>query len=312
MRRAVYHFRPRIGHWGGGIHFKPHHSDGTLRAAFERLWEKKLHDFLYHPAVQGGLIPFVVALITAELLQRLRLSGLAAVVAFAVTVYLVSGFSFAPLTTSRKLVLLGLASPFAAIALNLLNAAWMRPLLAGIAGASAIWMAERILQQQAPAAVFLWSAGCSLYVGWQVFWMDKLQDSPVRAGSAGMALGLGTGFAALFGASALLGIYGISLGAAAGAYLLIQMLTNRRLPCGPTFTLPLSLIAGLTGCLAVLTAELPWYALIALAAIPPAAKIPVSEKSALWLQSILLSAATLPCAAAAVYLTWRVAGAPPL
>jgi hypothetical protein len=125
-------------------------------------------------------------------------------------------------------------------------------------------------------------------------------------------LGLGTGGAALLGASALLGQFGLALGSAASAYLLIQMISNRPLPCGRSYTLPLSLISGLTGSLAVLTAELPWYALAPLAAIPLLAKIPVSEKSALWLQSLLLSIASLACAAGAVYLTWRVAGAPPI
>lgn len=272
-----------------------------------------MHEFLHHPAVQGGLIPFVVALLAAEVLQRLRLSGVAVITAFVATVYLVSGISFEPLTASRKIVLLGLSASVLAIPLGLINAGWLvRPLLAGVGGASAIWMAERILGQQPPAAVFLWSAACAAYVGWVVFWMDGLQDNPVRAGAAGLALGLGTGISALFGASALLGMYGLALGAAAGAYLLIQMITNSRLPCGYSFTLPLSLIAGLTGCLAVLAAHLPWYALLALAVIPPAATIPVSEKSAVWLQSILLSAATLACAAVSVYLTWRVDGAPPL
>jgi hypothetical protein len=133
----------------------------------------------------------------------------------------------------------------------------------------------------------------------------------VRAGSAGMALGFGTGAAALIGASALLGQFGLALGSAAGAYMLIQMISNSNLPCGRSYTLPLSLIAGLTGCLAVLTAQLPWYALIMLAAIPVLARIPVSEKLALWLQSLLLSVASLVCAAGAAYLTWRVAGAPP-
>ncbi len=92
---------------------------------------------------------------------------------------------------------------------------------------------------------------------------------------------------------------------------MIQAMTGSRLPCGRSFTLPLSLIAGLTGSLAVLTTQLPWYALTPLAAIPLLAKIPVSEKQALWVQSLLLSVATLACAAGAVYLTWRVAGAPP-
>jgi len=62
----------------------------------------------------------------------------------------------------------------------------------------------------------------------------------------------------------------------------------------------------------VLTAELPWYVLPVLAVIPVVAKIPLPAKQGLWLQSALLSAATLTCAAGAVYLTWRVAGAPPL
>ena len=126
-----------------------------------------------------------------------------------------------------------------------------------------------------------------------------------------MALGLGTGGSALLGASALLGQFGLALGAAASAYLLLQTITNSRLPCGRSFTLPLSLIAGLIGCLTVLTAQLPWYALFMLAIIPLAAKIPVPEKMGLWLQSLLLSIATLTCAAGAIYLTWYVAGAPP-
>ena len=41
---------------------------------------------LNHPAVQAGLAPFVVALIVAELLLRMRLSGLAIIAGFAVTV----------------------------------------------------------------------------------------------------------------------------------------------------------------------------------------------------------------------------------
>ncbi len=272
-----------------------------------------MQELLHHPAVQGGLVPFVVALAAAELLQRLRLSGLAIAIGFAATVYLVSGFSFEPLTASRKIVLIALTAPVVAIVLTLFNASWVRPLLAAAGGGAAIWVAERILAQQAAANLFLWSAGIALYAGWLVFWTDKLNAEPVRAGSAGLALGLGTGVAALSGASALLGLYGMALGAASGAYLLIQMVSNSRLPCGHTFTLPLALVAGLTGCLAVLTAQLPWYALIPLGAIPPVALfVPVSEKPGLWVQSVLLSAATLACAAGAVYLTWRVAGAPPL
>lgn len=270
-----------------------------------------MQEWLNHPAVQGGLAPFIAALIVAELFQRMRLSGLAIIAGFAVTVYLVSDFSVDPLTAARKIVLLGLLSTLLALPLMLFNPRWLRAVLAVAGGVAAVWVLLRILQQQQPAAVLLWGAGCALYVGWLVFWMDGLHDASVRAGSAGMALGLGSGAAALFGASALLGQFGLALGATAGACLLIQMLTNSPLPCGRSFTLPLSLITGLSGSLAVLTAQLPWYALPVLAAIPLAAKIPVPAKGALWVQSVLLSVATLACAAGAVYLTWRVAGAPP-
>lgn len=271
-----------------------------------------MQELLNQPAVQGGLVPFIVALIVAELFQRMRLSGLAIIAGFAVTVYLVVGFSFEPLTASRKIVLLSLLSTGIAVPLMLFNPRWMRSLLAVSGGGAAVWVMLRILQYQEPTHMLLWGAGCALYVGWQVFWFDGLRDAPVRAGAAGMALGLGSGAAALFGASALLGQFGLALGAAAGAGLLIQMLTNSPLPCGRSYTLPLSLIAALAASLAVLTAELPWYALTVLAVIPLAARVPLPEKQALWMQSILLSAVTLLCAAGAVYLTWRVAGAPPL
>lgn len=271
-----------------------------------------MEELLSNPAVQGGLAPFVLALIATELFRRVRLSGLAIIAGFAVTVYLVSGFAFEPLTAARKIVLLGLLSAVLALPLMWFNPRGMRVLLALAGGAAAVWVALRILNQQEMTPMLLWGAGCALYVGWLVFWMDGLHAAPVRAASAGVGLGLGTGVAALFGASALLGQYGLALGAAAGAYLLMQMISSKPLPCGRAFTLPLSLIAGLTGCLAVLTAQLPWHVLPVLAAIPLAAKIPLPAKQGLWIQSVLLSLVTLLCAAGAVYLTWRVTGAPPL
>lgn len=271
-----------------------------------------MQEWLNHPVVQNGLAPFIAALLVAELLLRLRLSGLAIIAGFAVTVYLASNFSLVPLTASRKIVLLGVTSGLAGAFLTWLNWSLWRPVLSVVAGAAAIWVNLPILQHQPLEVAMQWGAGCALFVFWLVFWMDGLQEAPVRAGSAGMALGLGAGGAALLGGSALLGQFGLGVGAAAGAYLLIQMVTNSRLPCGRSYTLPLSMIAGLISCLAVLTTQLPWYALAPLAGIPVAAKIPVSENQALWVQSLLLSVVTLACATGAVYLTWRVAGAPPL
>lgn len=271
-----------------------------------------MQELLDHPAVQGGVAPFAVALLTAMLLRRLHLSGVAIVAGFAVTVYLVGGFAIEPLTTTRKIIWLGLASGLLSLPLSLAHRSLWRPVISVLAGAAAVWMSVRILQQHTTVEALQWGLGGALYVGWLVYWMDGLHSSSMRAGSAGLALGLGTGAAALIGSSALLGQYGLSLGAAAAAYLLIIVISNRQLPCGRHFTLSIALIAGLVGYLAVLTAQLPWYALPVLAAIPLIGKLPVSGKMALWLQTVLLSTATLTCAAGAVYLSWRINGAPPL
>jgi hypothetical protein len=277
-------------------------------AQFDDLQEVKLQELLNHPAVQAGFAPFLAALITAELFQRIRLSGLAIIAGFAVTIYLASDFAIDPLTASRKIVLLGLISAALGLLLSLLQSRWLVALLPVLGGAAAIWTAQRILQQHPLQIALLWGAGCAVYVAILVWGMDKLENDPLRASSAATALGMGTGGAALVGASALLGQFGLALGSAAAAYLLIHMISNQALPAGRVFTLPLALIAGLTGCIAVLSAKLPWYALPLLAAIPLAAWLMPLPKQSPRIQSLLVALLTFILAAGAIIVTWRVAG----
>jgi len=276
---------------------------------FDTLKDYKLQELLNHPAVQAGLAPFLAALVAAELFQRPRLSGLAIIAGFAATVYLASDFNFEPLTASRKIVLSGLAGTLFALLLGILRTSWVGSLLPVIGGAAAIWTAQRILQQQEPQLVLQWGAACAAYVAILVWGMDKLlEQEPLRAASAGTALGFGTGAAALVGASALLGQFGLAIGSAAAAHLMIQMFTNQTLSTGRVFTFPLALIAGLTGCIAVLSARLPWYALIILAGIPLAARLVPLPGNSIRIQSLLLMMLTFAIAGGAVYLTWRSAG----
>ena len=263
---------------------------------------------LNHPAVQAGFAPFLAALITAELFQRVKLSGLAIIAGFAVTVYLASTFSIDPLTASRKIVLLGLVAAALGLLLSLMRLSWFSFLLPVLGGATAVWVVVRILQQHPPQTALLWGAGCAAYVAILVWSMDKIEDDPLRSASAATALGMGTGAAALVGASALLGQFGLALGSAAAAHLLIQMASNRTLPAGRIFTLPLALIAGLTGCVAVLSAQLPWYALPILAAIPVTAWLVPLPKQSLRIQIVLLTLLTFGIAGGAVFATWRAAG----
>ena len=74
-----------------------------------------MQEMLANPAVQGGLAPFIAALTVAALLAPFRLGGLAVVAAFATAVYFIAGFTFEPLTATRKIILLGFAAPLAGI-----------------------------------------------------------------------------------------------------------------------------------------------------------------------------------------------------
>lgn len=276
--------------------------------AFETQGRTKLQELLNHPAVQAGVAPFLAALITAELFQRIKLSGLAIIAGFAITIYLASDFTIEPLTAARKIVLLGLISAALGLLLSLIRLSWFSWLLPVIGGAAAVWTVQRVLQQQDSQVILLWGAGCAAYVAVLVWGMDKLEHESPRAASAATALGIGTGGAALVGASALLGQFGLALGAAAAAHLLIQMITNQTLPTGRAFTLPLALIAGLTGCVAVLSAQLPWYALGMLACIPIVAWLTPMPNQSIRIQILLLSLMTFAFAGGAIYLAWRVAG----
>ena len=76
--------------------------------------------------------------------------------------------------------------------------------------------------------------------------MDLLAERlHTRAGrpAAGFALGAGTGVAAIFAASLTYGLYGFAIAAGSGAFLLVQVITGRRIDAGATFTLSATGIA---------------------------------------------------------------------
>lgn len=270
-----------------------------------------MNDLLNHPAVQGGVAPFIAALIVALVLGRARLGGLAAIAAFCTTVYLVSGFVFEPLSVTRRIVLLALAAPVIGILVDFA----FKPTRLGNAiltvatGAATFWVFWPVLLQKDLNIVILMGGGSAVLVAWLVgFSQNFLSAHPLRAGAAGLGLGVGVGVSAVLGASALYGIYGISLAAGAGAFLLPQMLSGKKFDAGATFMLPLALTGALLAAAALILAQLPWYSLVALAFIPLAARLPAPEKSPLWVQAMAISACTLAVAAAAIALTWQSGG----
>ena len=109
-----------------------------------------MENLLSHPLVQTVAAPLLAALLCTLLLAPLRLSGLAAIAGLATTIALVSGFSFSPLTATRKVVLCSLIAPCFGIALDLFSARFraLRIVLAAITAAAAVWVGWSVLAQK--------------------------------------------------------------------------------------------------------------------------------------------------------------------
>ena len=70
-----------------------------------------MNELLTNPAFQSGVAPFFVALIISAVLQRTMgwfWAGFGLIAAFLVNVFFTTGFEMTPLTSTRKIVLLGI------------------------------------------------------------------------------------------------------------------------------------------------------------------------------------------------------------
>lgn len=276
--------------------------------------EDSLDDWLNNPAVQAGVVPFLVALIVSACLQRTRLLGLAIGAGFLAAVALTMGFSFESLTSVRKLVLVSGAALLLVLLLEATattGSVTARGMLAGASALASLWVVQRVLLQQEAGAVVLAGAAVVLYSAALVTSFHQVSGDPVRSAASALLLGLTAGALALLGASAQLAQLGIAIGASAGATLLVQMMAGKRAPVGWTLGLPASVGAGLIGLLAVFTGSLPWYCLLPTLAIPWAARWVPAEGRPVWLISILSGFAALTPSLLAVALAWFTGGASP-
>jgi hypothetical protein len=270
-----------------------------------------MQELFANPAVQGGAAPFVAGLIVTLLLGRFRLGGLAVVAAFATAVYFIAGFTFSPLSATRKIILLGLTAPLAGMFFDFA----FRPtrlgsyLLTIAAAAAAAWVFWPVLAQKEPARGLLLGAAAVLATAWVVLVSGRrLAGDSVRAGAAGLALGAGTGAAAIRSASSTNALYGVAIAAGSGAFLLVQLVTGRRIHAGETFTLSAAGMPILIAAAAMAFAQLPWYSVVVLALVPVAANLRVPMGAPLWLQALLSSTYGLIVAAIACALAWHARG----
>ncbi len=263
-----------------------------------------MDELLNNPAVQSSVVPFLAGLLVAGVLFPLRLGGLAAAAGFFATVYLIGDFTLESLDSKRKLVLVAVAAPLLGVVADLA----FKPtratgaVLGAVFAAAGAWVFLNLLKQKSSVDLALYGAGLAAFMIWNVAFCVALQADALRAGAAGLGLGLGAGVAAVLGASALLGQYGMGMGAGCGAFLLLNMILGPRATPGTTLTLTAGVVASLVAVGAVLTGQLPWDALAALALVPVAVRLPLPRGQA-WVQAIV---ASLYAAAAAVG-TWVLA-----
>jgi hypothetical protein len=262
-------------------------------------------ELLQNPIVQSSALPFAAGLLAAALLFPMRLGGLAAAAGFAAAVVAIGNFALEPLTVTRKIVVIGgAAALFGALAdLAFKPTRSAGVVLGAVFAGAALWAFSTILGQKIPAEVALLGAGIAGFMWWLVAATTSLHYDPVRAGAAGLALGLGAGFAAVLGASGLLGQYGMALGAASGAFLLLVMVLGGRMEAGASLTLTVSVLAALIATGAVLLAGLHWYSLIALAMVPVLVRLPLPRGPA-WTQAVVASVYGFVAAGGALAVAW--------
>ena len=266
-----------------------------------------MNTFLSNPAVQSGIIPLIVAFVAAFLLKRLGgpWSGLAFAIAYYISVYLAAGFQFYPFTSTRKILLLGIACIVLGVIIDTgkIKQKHLYTFVFVLAAIAALWVIWPVLVRQEGFSILLMAVPSLLYAGWLTAGCNKLRHKPEQGAMIALALGLGTGISAILGASALVGQLGIAIGAIAGAFLLLH-LVNQHIKTGSTFILPAGLLSGLLGVGAVIYASLPWYCLLPLAGIPLTTYIQLPDRLTKLKLLLLLAAFTLPFPIIAIVLTW--------
>jgi hypothetical protein len=270
--------------------------------------------WLNHPAVQSAAIPFVVAFVVAWLLRPHggALAGLGWAIACGVAVYLIAGFQWSPLTSTRKIIVAGAA----AVVLGLLVEFGLRGrparywLLALFGAGTALWLIWPLVLNKHGRELWLFAVPAAAYAAWMVAGLESLNSRPVNLVAGSLALSAATAFSALLGASALLGQLGGAVAAAAGAYAVVFLASGEFEPRS-VFSTPVAASSALIGLAAMAYAKLPWTALAALAAIPLLAQLPLPRSWGVLPRGLLALLYTVPAAAIAVALTWRVTGPPP-
>ena len=188
-----------------------------------------MSDLLNHPAFQGAVAPFIVALIVASALGRTRFAWLAILPAYATMVALDTGFTLPPLTASRRSWLIALLAPLVGVAADSYRRSSRRvaPALAGAAALVSLWVFWTLIGNREGWRSAAVGAGIAIYFAALVAAVLRLRDDGLRCGAAGLGLGIAVGIAGIVSASIGALVAGAALAAACGAMLVVQIALAR-------------------------------------------------------------------------------------
>ncbi len=271
------------------------------------------NELLNHPAIEAGIVPFIIALIAGAILPR-RFSWwstLVFAIAYFVAAWLILDGRLSPLSSSRKLVVLGACAVIVGlIARRLFSANALQQTLIILAITAVGWLIWPKLVRIDIWQQIILATSTGIYALWLTFAFHQMRDEDIATSVSATVLGIATGLCALIGASSLLGELGIAVGVSTAVITFYGL--TRRADHGAGFYFPVAVLCSLIGIASVLYAKVPWYVLIALASIPLIAMLFEWRYKPGIMRIIKLGTLILIPAIIAVFLTEQVAGPIPI
>lgn len=272
-----------------------------------------MDQILSRPEIQSAVLPFFIGLLLSIGLRKLTVSAWiwAIFVAFLVSVGLINGLTLTPLTGTRKIILLILASFFIAGFFHhlILGANMRRSTVSIYCLLGLFWVFWKVIARMEGTAMTLTLAGAVGLILWLLWAFDRIGNNESQLHGAGFSLLLGTGLSATAGASALLGQLALSLSAASGGVLLTWVISKNASTSQnsmPGQVLPYALASALLGLAAVIFARLPWYTLIPLASIPLVTGLVPKTSDIRFINALVTSLPGLFIALAVSFWVWQM------
>jgi hypothetical protein len=257
-----------------------------------------------HPGFQSAVAPFLSAMVVALLLLRTRVAGLAIVVGIVMCAWLAIGLDLFPLTSTRRVLLTMLLASVVGASVDwrqMTFPTWPLAIFGALAGLFAVYPA---LLNAGDLRAVAEAVGLATFCVVVIYGFDRLRDDAVRSGAAGVGTGMGVGVACVLGASASLGQLGIAVAAAAGGVLLVVMVRGT-LHTGRAATLTLGIATALLAAAGMVLADVPWYALPLIAAIPFIAGLPLLDAARpAWMRATAHTTVAVVAAAVAIGVMW--------